>query len=1054
MRRIYKGDAGTPENSYVPNLVDLLKSVLTEVEVVPWPKGNTEGLPDIGISVSNIIEGYVEAEALAKPLEKNAHGQKQALGYSKEAPTLLTNFHQFWIIDQGQEVQRYGFSKDELLTKPIADVVAAHEEKLKELLYLWANLRTPITDPEALAERLSEYARNALGRLEEAPTVNLTPLRKAMEEALGVKVKDKEGEHFFRSSVVQALFYGLFSAWVEAAKQGKGQRLELYEASSYLRVPLVVSLFEQITTPSQIKDLGLKVPITWALDALRRVEPEPFLKAFEEGQAVQYFYEPFLEKFDSKLRKDLGVWYTPREIVRYQVEKTHELLQTELGIEKGLLDERVVMLDPATGTGSYLVEIGRFLLEKLAGNSLSAQIVKEAFKTRIYGFELLPAPFIIAHLQLGLLLADAGAPLEESERVGVYLTNSLLGWKKDAKEDVTPIWPQFAKEKEAADRVKREEQILVFIGNPPYDRFTVVAKDEQADLIAPYKECLYESWGVKKQTLDDLYIRFIRLAERQIAETQTAEGVVSYITNRSYLTGLSHPVMRQHLIENFHSIYIDDLHGTQRANRPNDGSVFTTDTASGVRVGVAVTHLVRKKEPAEGSANVYYREYREGTGKAKRAALVTQAQPFGDFFEPERQHRYLLRPLVGEDAYWTWPNLPEIFPTYFSGVQASRDLGPMKFESEKAELEQQMRDYYNSSISSEELRKRYPALMNNASSYDAIKTRELLLKKSRLYKDRVMQYLYRPFDRRWLYWEEHGKILVRNRPEFFEQIFDKQRFLIAAQTMRRGYDPPQFSRALVEFHVIDPDARAFPLKLRYHPVSSGQGKLFESGDDWQYLPNVADFYDDLVKQELLKLPKKKSGCEPMPKPTPVLLQYGQVRDADGKPTKEAFILTEALFYHALAIMHAPVYREDHAEYLAEDWPRIPLPETKEKLMAGGALGKKVATLLDPLSDASALLKDYSSLGQFTGNLKQLKIEKSEWKNEALHLSSTLRLENVPEAVWNYTLGGYPVLSKWLDYRKGRVLNLQEAQWLSAIVQRIAALLAMDTELDTHYRSVT
>ena len=620
VRKIYSGDTGTPENSYVPKLANFLQSVLEDVEVVPWPKGNHQGLPDIGISVSNVFEGYVEAEALKTPLGGNKHGLEQARRYSKEAPTLLTNFYEFSVLDQAEEVQRYEIPEDDFLGAPLGQVVEAHEAKLLELLTLWAGLRTPITNPKALAERLSEYAKDALRRLEAAQQDGLAPLRKAMEEALGIKIKDKEGEKFFRSGVVQALFYGLFSAWVEAAEAGKGDRLELHEASEYLKVPLVVDLFEEVTQPRRLKNLELRTPIDWAVDALKCVDPEPFLKAFEEGQAVQYFYEPFLEKFDRQLRKDLGVWYTPRESVRYQVEKTHELLRTELGIGKGLLDERVV-LDPATGTGSYLVEIGRFMLQELADHPLRGRIVKKALQERVFGFELLPAPFVIAHLQLGLLLAEAGAALGEGERVGVYLTNSLLGWKKDAKEDVNPIWPQFAREREAADNVKRQEKILVFIGNPPYDRFTGVAENEQADLIAPYKRCLQQSWGVKKQTLDDLYVRFIRLAEQQIAEHR-GEGVVSYITNRSYLTGLSHPVMRQHLVENFSSIYIDDLHGSQRANRPNNGSAFTTETVSGVRVGIAVAHFVSKQTSAKDSAEVYYREYREGTGREKRASLV------------------------------------------------------------------------------------------------------------------------------------------------------------------------------------------------------------------------------------------------------------------------------------------------------------------------------------------------------------------------------------------------------------------------------------------------
>ena len=272
--------------------------------------------------------------------------------------------------------------------------------------------------------------------------------------------------------------------------------------------------------------------------------------------------------------------------------------------------------------------------------------------------------------------------------------------------------------------------------------------------------------------------------------------------------------------------------------------------------------------------------------------------------------------------------------------------------------------------------------------------------------------------------------------------------------MRRGFDPPQFSQTLVEFHVIDPDARAFPLKLRYHPAEGGQGGLFDDGDDYRYLPNVSDFYDELVKNKLLKLPKKKEGCAPLPKPEPVLSRYGVVKDAAGRPTERAFELSEALFYHTLAVMHAPKYREDHAEYLAEDWPRIPLPAKQEGLGAGAELGKRVARLLDPLNGAGEVLTPYETLGRFAGKVSgELRVDKPGWRAEKLYLSDALWLENVPKEVWTYTLGGYPVLSKWLGYRKDVVLGLEDAQWLSEIVQRIAALLGLGTRLNEHYARV-
>ena len=312
-----------------------------------------------------------------------------------------------------------------------------------------------------------------------------------------------------------------------------------------------------------------------------------------------------------------------------------------------------------------------------------------------------------------------------------------------------------------------------------------------------------------------------------------------------------------------------------------------------------------------------------------------------------------------------------------------------------------------------------------------------------------MRYPYRPFDIRWLYWEEVGKLLNEKRVDFFEQVFKNNYFFISSQTMRRGYDGPLFSQGLSDLHLIDPDIDAFPLKLRYKP----EGLYDDDGDEYKYLPNAPDFYDDLVQNRLLKLPKTKEGCPPLPKPDPVLSRYGTVKDEAGRPTEEAFAVSEALFYHALAVMHAPAYREGHAEYLAEDWPRIPLPDARELLNAGAELGKEVARLLDPLSDAGDLSGPYGEFGRLAGDLSgDLRVgPKPTWKAGTLTLSTSLRLENVPENVWTYTLGGYPVLSKWLGYRKDTVLSTQDALWLSEVVKRIAALIGMGDALNEHYR---
>lgn len=213
---------------------------------------------------------------------------------------------------------------------------------------------------------------------------------------------------------------------------------------------MIKTLFEELSKPTALKPLGLDEVLDWAAGTLNRVQREPFFKRFQEEHAVQYFYEPFLEAFDPALRKELGVWYTPPEIVTYMVERVDRALRQQLGLSAGLADPNVYVLDPACGTGAYLVEVVRRIHRTLAergDDALTADDLKDAVRKRLFGFELLPAPFVVAHLQLGLLLQDLNAPLDphSAERAAVYLTNSLAGKTTPrCRRSPAPFTPNYA----------------------------------------------------------------------------------------------------------------------------------------------------------------------------------------------------------------------------------------------------------------------------------------------------------------------------------------------------------------------------------------------------------------------------------------------------------------------------------------------------------------------------------------------------------------------------------------------------------------------------------
>jgi len=336
---------------------------------------------------------------------------------------------------------------------------------------------------------------DARARVERSARPALETVRHALEGGLGVRFEAERGQHFFRSTLVQTLFYGIFSAWVLWCTEhpvGDRALFSWREAAWSLRVPMIRTLFEQIATPSQLTPLGLVEVLDWTAAALNRVDRATFFTRFEEAHAVQYFYEPFLEAFDPELRKELGVWYTPPEIVDYMVARVDTVLREELGRPDGLADPQVYVLDPCCGTGAYLLGVLRHInatLRAKGEDALSAVEFKRAALEQVFGFELLPAPFVVAHLQLGLLLQHLGAPLsrERDERAGVYLTNALTGWQPPATDRPHLPFPEMETERDAADRVKQTTPLLVILGNPPYNSFAGVGMGEERDLSTAYR---------------------------------------------------------------------------------------------------------------------------------------------------------------------------------------------------------------------------------------------------------------------------------------------------------------------------------------------------------------------------------------------------------------------------------------------------------------------------------------------------------------------------------------------------------------------------------------
>lgn len=1117
LRDIRSSGAAVKETSYYAPLANLLneigRTLKPRVRCIMTLKNRGAGMPDGGLFTPDQFQRPSEAEPL--PGENPSRGVIEVKGtgddawlvasgpqvskyWGKYGQVLVTNYRDFLLIGQDAQGRPVKLESCRLAPDEASFWTAAarprkmteeHGDRLVEYLKRVMLHAAPLNDPQEVAWFLASYACEARYRIERADLPALTKLREELEEALGIEFKGKKGEHFFRSTLVQTLFYGVFSAWVLWHKENPARTdaLDWRTAAYYLRVPMLQALFAQISEPNRLRPLGLMEVLDWAGAALSRVNREAFFTRFEEGQAVQYFYEPFLEAFDPELRKELGVWYTPPEVVQYMVARVDTVLREELKIEDGLADPRVFVLDPACGTGTYLVEVLKRIhatLREKGSDALTTQDVKRAAKERVFGFEILPAPFVVSHLQLGLLLQNLGAPLSEerNERVGVYLTNSLTGWEPPdpTKEKVVQLqlagMPELLEERDKAEDVKRDKPILVVMGNPPYNAFAGVSPAEERGLVEVYKEGLISEWGIKKFNLDDLYVRFFRLAERRIAE-QTGKGVVCYISNFSYLGDPSFVVMRKRFLNEFDALWFDCMNGDSRETgkitpdgRP-DPSVFSTQyNREGIRVGAAIGLMVRREPRAE-HPTVRFRQF---WGVTKRADLLAslKAKNIDGGYQPVRARptrRYSFRPQDATNEYLTWPSVPQLSRVPpFNGPVERRAFALISID--RAPLASRMRSYFDRSVPNDEVRRIYPALMMTGNRIVGPDARRKILKEFTFDESRIVRYPFKPLDVRWCYLENLRPLFSEPSPQLLSQRVGVNRFFLTRDTADKSVEgaPFYFSRAVCDYDSISGHARHFPVLLRTAAQAfEGQAALMDA-------PGFGD------------------------------------PDADAN-------VAALIWMHALAIGYSPAYLKENADGIRQDWPRIPLPDKKKQLEASANLGRQIAALLDTEAPVKGITSGAirpemkviglvsctdSSMRGSPGDLdvtagwghagkdgvtmpgkgrlaersytaeERTAIEKGARemgmsgeralaclgkKTCDVYLNDAAYWKNVPERVWDYTIGGYQVIKKWLSYRErdllGRGLTPDEAREVMNMARRIAAILLLEPALDANYKSV-
>jgi hypothetical protein len=591
-------------------------------------------------------------------------------------------------------------------------------------------------------------------------------------------------------------------------------------------------------------------------------------------------------------------------------------------------------------------------LKENGGDALTAHDVKAAAMERIFGFELLPAPFVVAHLQLGLFLQNIGAPLsnEMHERVGVYLTNALTGWQPPDGPKQKLMFSELEEERDAAELVKRDKKILVVLGNPPYFAFAGVSPEEEQGLVEPYKQGLFEDWNIRKYNLDELYVRFLRLAERRIAE-MSRRGVICYISSYSYLSDPSFVVVRSRLSREFDA-WIDCLNGDSRETgklTPDgdpDPSVFSTlYNREGIRLGTAVGLFVKRDDLSQ-PLKVRYRDF---WGTEKRGDLLDSLAYKGDFntqyqdVNPDEANWFSFRPSRTKANYKEWPSVVEFADAEpISGLQEMRRGALMAHERET--LEENIVTYLNAEIDWHDFAALDTGLSKKAGRFDPAATRTRMQETEKFDSERIRRYALYPLDNRWCYHSTVRPLWNEPRPELLAQRPDDEAFFIVRRFAERPKEgrPATVTSALPDYHLLRPNAVGIPMRLRTNkPTSStGQVSIAFAGHE---TPSAN--LSDSARAYLASL----TSADP---------------DADEN-------LSRTIWHHALAIIYAPAYLSDHGPSIREAWPRVPLPVSLESLHRSAQLGVSVAALLDVETPVLGVItgkirRELFLLGRITG----------------------------------------------------------------------------------------
>ena len=1009
-------NTATPELSLFPHVQTFLEELSAHhfgrdtITFTQEPKGlNQIGRPDFVAMDGLLPIGYIEAERYGRDLNNlTGHAREQNARFIENLDNfILTNFVDFQLWTEGQ--LRAAARVDE------------ETEDLEVLLERFLNAGpVQIATPEALARYLARRTRELQTQVATTLTdegSDIYRMFSAFKELLLSTLTPDD----FADMYAQTLAYGLFAARCTLPNATNFSRHTAVEALPRSN-PFLVELFHHITSPR------LEANVTYILDEiaalLRNVPTEMLRTAFAAGNHLEdpviHFYETFLAEYDPQRRVDRGVYYTPPQVISYIVRSVDSLLKTELDRPDGLADDNTLILDPATGTGGFLLTVLEHIqaaVTQTYGTAEWQQYVNAQLVKRLFGFELLVAPYTIAHLKLSLFLQAQG--WRADERLRVYLTNTL---EQPAEMQPTLPFAEFiSDEANAALSVKRDEPLLVILGNPPYPRNSTNPSRLGGnltfigELIESYKQVDGEPLGERNsKTLQADYVKFIRWAQWRI--DKNGEGVIGYIVNNSFLDGPMFRGIRKSLLDSFNTIYLLNLHGSNRRTEaiPTaqiDENVF--DISQGVCILLCV-----KEGDNPAPAKVYHADlwgsrvekYNILSETNVQSTKWSQLQPTSSY--------YLFVPQATDYSaeYESGWEITSIFQIGSVGIATGRDGFTIHWNAE--DIHETVTDFV--SLSVEEAREKYRLPRDTRDWRVHFAQADIRNHPNR--EQHTKPILYRPFDTRWTYYTGRSRgFHCTPRGAVMSHLLTENLALCVCRVVKS----PVWQHILITDQITDKSyisnrtsesTYVFPLYLHPNPEELGLSTKRSLNFKPAFLTALS---------EALELPQ----VAPFNLPESVS--------------------PEEILAYIYAILYSLTYRERYYDFLKYDFPRIPLPQDIERFRTLAALGQRLMDwhlLKASRPEVAPTGRGVPAVHRFEGEGDGV-VGRVRYMDEKVWINASQYFTDVPVEIWEYEIGSYRVCEKWLKDRRGEVLHHEDVRRYRAILVAVAETLGVMREID-------